>query len=87
MYYTYIIYSKKLNKKYIGYCADLKNRIERHNAKKSVFTSRGVPWILIYYEGFLNRNDARKEEKFLKTGKGRERIKFLLSGTINKLKQ
>jgi len=79
MFYVYIIYSKKLRKRYVGYCADLKNRINEHNGGESKFTSRGVPWILIYYEAFLNEVDARREERFLKTGKSRERLKFLLS--------
>jgi putative endonuclease len=78
MYYVYILSSEKLNKKYIGSTEDLKDRIRRHNSKGSKFTSVGVPWKLIYYEGFLNKDDALREEKFLKTGKGRQTLKFLL---------
>jgi putative endonuclease len=77
MYYVYIIYSKKLDKKYIGSTSNLRERIERHNEKRSKFTSKGCPWELIYYEAFKNKKDAVREETFLKTGKGRERIKNL----------
>lgn len=80
MYYVYIIYSQKLNKKYIGFTSDLKKRIINHNSGYSEFTSKGIPWELIYYESFLFEEDAIREEKFLKTGKGRERIKNLFSG-------
>ncbi|HRH23117.1 MAG TPA: GIY-YIG nuclease family protein [Candidatus Magasanikbacteria bacterium] len=82
MYYVYIIYSNKLKKKYIGYTEDLKNRVKQHNQRKVVFTSKGTPWQLIYYESFCNKLDAQEEERFLKTGKGRERLLFLLKNTI-----
>lgn len=85
MYYVYIMYSKKLNKKYIGYTQDLKSRLKQHNLGKVVFTSKGIPWQLIYYESFCNKLDAQEEERFLKTGKGRERLSFLLKNTISDL--
>jgi len=77
MFYVYILYSDKLNKKYIGSTFDLRSRIAQHNNKKSKFSSRGIPWKIIYYEAFLNKSDALREESFLKTGKGRERMKYL----------
>ena len=78
MYYVYIIFSDKLQKKYIGFSTDLKNRIKEHNKGKCVSTTKGKPWKLVYYEAFVSEKDARREELFLKTGKGRERIKYLL---------
>jgi len=77
MFYVYILYSERLGKRYIGSTANLKTRIEEHNSGKSVYSSKGIPWKLIYYEAFLNKSDALREEKFLKTGQGRERIKYL----------
>ena len=77
MYYVYILFSQKLNKRYIGSTSDIRKRINDHNCGKSSFSSRGIPWKLIYYEAFLNKKDALREEAFLKTGKGRERIKYL----------
>ncbi len=77
MYYVYILFSQKLNKRYIGSTSDIRKRIDDHNSGKSNFSSRGIPWKLIYYEAFINKQDALKEETFLKTGKGRERIKYL----------
>jgi len=78
MFYVYILYSERLGKRYIGSTANLKTRIEEHNSDKSVYSSKGIPWKLIYYEAFLNKSDALREEKFLKTGQGRKRIKYLL---------
>lgn len=85
MYYVYILYSKRLGKFYIGYTEDLKNRIKLHNSGLSPFTSTGHPWILAYYEAFTEKSDAEREEKFLKTGKGRGRRKILLKSFLEKI--
>jgi len=85
MYYVYILYSQKLKKKYIGYTENLKNRISQHNGGKVTFTSKGRPWQLIYYESFCNKLDAQEEERFLKSGQGRERLKFLLKNTFSNI--
>src|SRR3989344_1472409 len=79
MYYVYILRSEKNGKLYKGLTADLKRRVIEHNAGNSAFTSRNGPWKLVYYEAFLNKEDARREELFLKSGKGKERIKYLLT--------
>jgi putative endonuclease len=83
MYYVYIIYSKNLNKLYKGSTADLKQRIKEHNSEKVKSTKSGTPWVLLYYEAFANKTDALIEEKFLKSGKGKERIKYLLKNYFN----
>jgi len=51
-----------------------------HNSGNSPFTSQNKPWELVYYEAFISKSDAQREEEFLKSGKGRERIRFLLMG-------
>ncbi len=82
MYYVYIIYSSKENKSYKGFTKDIKSRLEEHNLGRVKSTVYGKPWKLIYYQGFINETDARREELFLKSGKGRERIKYLLQETF-----
>lgn len=84
MYYVYIIYSKKNEKLYRGSTQDLRERLRMHNRGDVQSTKVGVPWELIYYEAFASKSDARREELFLKSGKGRERIKYLLRGTLGK---
>jgi len=79
MYYVYLLRSETTEKLYIGYSKDLKKRLLEHNNKVTKSTRFGIPWKLIYYEAFNNKKDALREEKFLKTGKGRERIKYLFS--------
>jgi putative endonuclease len=78
MYYVYIIYSKKLDELYKGSTGDLRKRIKEHNQGKVKSTRSGRPWQLIHYEAFINKTDALREERFLKSGKGKERIKYLL---------
>ncbi|HEX9804279.1 MAG TPA: GIY-YIG nuclease family protein [Candidatus Dojkabacteria bacterium] len=82
MNYVYILYSEKLKKYYVGRSSDLKKRMIMHNNGSVPFTSRGVPWELVYYAAFINKSDAVVEEKFLKTGKGRDRRKYLLKHFI-----
>jgi putative endonuclease len=53
MYYTYILYSSSLDKYYVGYTHDLTLRLERHNSGWGKFSSRGIPWILVYKEEFV----------------------------------
>jgi len=87
MHYVYILYSKKLRKFYIGLTDNLKKRILEHNNGESSFTSRGGCWELVYYEAFSIKSDAVREERFLKTGQGRERRKYLLKSCLEDLKK
>ena len=82
MYYVYILQSSKNNKLYKGSTNNLKLRINRHNRGDVLSTKSGKPWQLVYYEAFTNKSDALREEKFLKSGKGKERIKYLLEYTL-----
>ncbi len=79
MYYVYILRSDSDEKLYKGFTQDLKRRISEHNSGKSGFTRGKGPWKLVYYEAFASKKDARREELFLKSGKGKERIKYLLT--------
>lgn len=84
MYCVYVLYNKKLEKRYIGFTSDLRKRIKTHNDGKVSFTSKGVPWQLVYYEAFCNKSDAQEEERFLKSGKGRECLKHLFKNFVGK---
>ena len=84
MHYTYILFSKKLKKFYIGSTSDLRRRIIEHNKGLSPFTASGMLWKMVHYQAFLEKEDALREEIFLKTGKGRERRKYLLKSFLEK---
>ncbi len=84
MHYTYLLYSKKLDTFYIGSAKNLKERLYEHNQRQTPFTKKGIPWEIIYYEAFVEKADALREELFLKSGKGRERRKYLLKSFLEK---
>ncbi|OGK16205.1 hypothetical protein A2862_00795 [Candidatus Roizmanbacteria bacterium RIFCSPHIGHO2_01_FULL_38_41] len=78
MQYVYILKSEKDDELYIGCTGDLKKRLHLHNSKGVPSTRNRVPLKLIYYEAFLNKEDAFGREQFFKTGWGRNNIKKLL---------
>jgi putative endonuclease len=78
VHYVYVLKSLKTGKLYKGSTANLKARLAKHNSGSVSSTKEFRPWVLIYYEAFINKTDALREEKFLKSGKGRERLKHLL---------
>jgi putative endonuclease len=48
LYKVYILYSKKLNRYYKGSTKNLEQRLKRHNAGNSSYTSKGIPWELVF---------------------------------------
>ncbi len=82
MFYVYILKSIKDNNLYIGFSNNLKRRINEHNQGKNFSTSYRRPFKLIYYEAYLSEDDAKKREKFLKTGWGRNYIRRNLQNTL-----
>lgn len=80
MYYTYVLYSLKDHKHYIGYTSDLKKRFKEHISGKVASTKDRRPLELIYYEAYKENRLAKRQEKLYKTGQGRrifnKRLKF-----------
>ncbi len=46
MYLTYILYSEKCDRYYIGYCADMTARLQRHNAGMVAATRNCRPYVV-----------------------------------------
>ena len=76
--YTYILYSSKLDKYYVGSTTDMPRRLEEHNRGKEKFTRTGCPWILVYVEIFTDLLDARRRELHIKKQKSRKYIETLI---------
>ena len=74
-YFTYILYSKKDGKQYIGYTQNLFLRFEQHIKGLVTSTKHRRPLELIYFEACLNKEDALKREKYFKTHYGRMYLK------------
>ena len=75
MYFTYVLYSEKHNRFYIGMSADVEKRLTEHNAGKTKSTKGYMPWALLFIEEFKTRNEAREREVYLKSGAGREYVR------------
>jgi putative endonuclease len=82
MHYVYVLLSTKLNKIYVGFTSNLRNRFELHNSGRVKSTKSGRPWILVYYEAYVGKLDATKREKELKLHTAK---KILLSHLKNSL--
>ena len=78
MCFIYIIFSKKLDRFYIG-STELHptQRLELHNNQyygKLKFTSNGIPWELFWYHHIHSKRVALKIEKHIKKMKSRKYI-------------
>jgi len=84
MWLVYVIKSLKSGKLYKGYTSDLKRRLSDHNnGMGGSFSSKNMPFELVFYEAFRDKKDAMREESFLKSGKGRELLKGKLKYSLN----
>ena len=78
MFYVYLLHSAKDNGFYIGFSTDLKKRLSEHRRGASFATKSRGPWKLIYYEAYLNEDDALGRERYLKSGAGRRFLRAQL---------
>ena len=68
----YIIQSQKnSNRRYVGVCTNLKNRLTEHNAGKCKTTAEHRPWRVETAVYFSNVQKATAFERYLKSGSGR----------------
>ena len=86
MFCVYILQSKMNNELYIGYSSDLTRRLLEHNQGLNFSTKRYAPWKLIYYEACIEKSDAERREKYLKTTQGGRLIKRRIKDYLYKLK-
>jgi len=85
MYYVYVLFSLKDRKFYIGFTRNLKVRITQHKNGYVKSTRNRRSLILIYYEVYIQKADAKKREKYLKGGNGRASLKIQLKSILTKL--
>ena len=70
---TYILYSKTIDKYYIGSCLEINERLELHSLwfyYKS-YTSKAKDWVLFFEIDGLTQNQALQIEKHIKKMKSR----------------
>lgn len=84
-FYIYILYSLKDSKLYIGFTNDLKRRLTQHANGKVKATKNRLLLKLIHYEYFINEEDAKARETFLKSGYGHQQLDAFLKNTLKNL--
>jgi len=82
-YFVYVLRSEVTDRRYIGSCQNILERLQRHNAGHSKATKHGAPWKLIYHERFATRAEAVRRETYFKTGRGREELDVLQSSNLD----
>ena len=76
-YFVYILYSESIQKFYIGQTNDIDQRMKRHNYGLEKFTSKGVPWHLVWHTTKDNRSEAIVLERKLKNLSQKRLIRFI----------
>ena len=64
MFYVYVLRSEGDTGFYIGFSTNLRARLRQHQGGESFATKSRGPWKLIYYEAYLNEDDALGRERY-----------------------
>lgn len=75
MYSIYVLRSSRRKYIYVGMTNNLERRVSEHQTGRVQTTKPYRPFVLLFTENFETRQDARKREKYLKSGYGKEWIK------------
>jgi predicted GIY-YIG superfamily endonuclease len=79
MIYLYVIKSEVNGDLYVGICKDVDNRLKEHDFGKNRYTKGLRPWKLVHKEEFIDWSTARHQEKYYKSGSGKEYLKKFLA--------
>ena len=86
MNYSYVLLSERDNRFYIGSTGDLRERLRQHHAGRVESTAYRRPVRLVYYEACLNAQDARRRERYLKSGRGGRYLKQRLASWLSEIR-
>ena len=75
MFVVYCLRTLKTGNLYTGLTNNIERRLIEHNQGRNRSTKAYIPYVLLFTEPFDTRIEARKREKYLKSGIGREYIK------------
>jgi putative endonuclease len=75
MHYVYVLMSELDRCFYTGCTGDLRERLAQHKAGRVPSTKERGSLKLIYYDASLNKADAFRREKYLKTTYGKRYIR------------
>ena len=66
----------------MGFTSDLNRRLKRHNDGLVESTRPRKPFDLVYYEACVNKQDAIRREKYLKSTYGKRYIRNRISNYL-----
>ncbi|MBT8223205.1 MAG: GIY-YIG nuclease family protein [Eudoraea sp.] len=72
---VYVLRSEQDGRFYVGMSSDVEKRIIAHNSGRTKSTKGYRPWKIIHLEDHPERTSARKREKYLKSGYGKQWLK------------
>lgn len=75
MIFVYVMRSEVDGRFYVGMSQNVQKRLQEHNTGRTRSTKGYAPWKLFFQETFEDRSTARKREKYLKSGYGKQWIK------------
>ena len=75
--YVYILYSESMDVFYVGSSNNVLRRLQQHNNGESSYTSRGIPWILLWSVQKPNRASAKTLERKIKNLTRKRKMKFM----------
>ncbi len=75
-YFVYMLrnINSEYKKTYIGYTANLKERLKKHNNNKGAKSTRGYNWEVIYKKKFYSKSKAMSFEYELKKDRSKRLI-------------
>ena len=82
-YCVYVLRSQKDQQFYIGYSANLRQRLSDHRNGKVASTAPRRPLDLIYCEYHTSKVDALRREGYLKTGAGKKALRLMLRDALS----
>ncbi len=86
MFYVYVLQSEKDKNLYQGFTEDIEERLRKHNAGDVPSTRERRPLRLIFYEAFLEKEDALRRERYFKTNPGKKMLKLILRAHFHSLR-
>ena len=81
LFYTYVL-KCDTGIFYTGATNDLDDRLKQHEMGKVFYTKNKLPVRLVYFEACLNKSDAYRRERYLKTGMGKRYLNNRIKGGL-----
>lgn len=83
MFYVYVLQNSVNQHLYVGFTENVDRRLASHNLGDVISTKAYRPWKRIFYECYINKMDALRREKYLKTTAGKHGLKLMLRETLH----